>query len=40
MEEGRKRRLALLRRRFAAFSKAEIATLAAAADLMLRAAAE
>lgn len=40
MEEGRGRRLALLRRRCATFSKAEIATLAAAAELMLRAAAE
>lgn len=40
MEAGRARRLALLRRRFSAFSKAEIATLATAAELMARAAAE
>lgn len=40
MEAGRARRLALLRRRFSTFSKAEIATLAAAAELMLRAASE
>ncbi len=37
MEEGRKRRLSLLRKRFAGFSSAELATLAAAAELMLRA---
>lgn len=38
MLEGRKRRLALLRQRFAAFSAAERATLEKAAALMLRAA--
>jgi len=38
MLEGRKRRLALLRQRFAAFTPAERATLERAAALMLRAA--
>jgi DNA-binding MarR family transcriptional regulator len=40
MQEGRKRRLALLRQRFAAFTPAERATLNKAAALMLRAAGE
>src|SRR5690606_41683954 len=38
MYEGRKRRLALLRQRFAGFTAAERATLEKAATLMLRAA--
>lgn len=40
MEAGRSRRLALLRQRFAGFSRAELATLEAAAALMFRAGAD
>jgi DNA-binding MarR family transcriptional regulator len=39
MEAGRRRRLAMLRRRFAGLSSAELRTLAAAAELMHRAVA-
>ena len=36
MEEGRRKRLAILRKRLSAFSPAELKTLAEAAELMLR----
>jgi hypothetical protein len=40
MEEGRRRRLAVLRRGFAGLSTAELRTLSAAADIILRAVAK
>ena len=40
MEEGRRKRLALLRNRLAALPRADLQTLSAAADLVLRVAAE
>lgn len=40
MEHGRKRRLALLRKRFGGLTRAELETLSSAAELMLRVASE